>query len=303
MCLAWTTRPEPFHRPGWVYEEKYDGYRIIAYKSGADVKLVTRNLKDRTPEFGNIARAIAKLRAPTLILDGEVAILDDGGVSRFQLLQRRGVDPAVADPVFVAFDCLYARGHDLREMPLADRRLVLQAEVNARAPLKISRRLAANGLRAFEKAKASGLEGLIAKDSQSVYVAGTRSDRWRKVKFRPEDEFVIGGFTAPQGARDHFGALLVGAYEGGKLRYAGKVGTGYSDRVLTDLIAQFRPLLRDTSPFADPVRERNVTWLEPRLVGQFAYTEITRDRLLRQPSFLGLRTDKAPRDVRWPKNS
>ena len=289
----------PFHREGWVYEEKYDGFRFLAYKEGRRVTLLTRNLKDRTEEFGEIAAAVADLAAPTLVLDGEIVVFDADGVSRFQLLQRRMMGEDAAAPVFVVFDCLYARGQDLRGRPLAERRRTLEREAPERRGLMLARRLADEGFAAFAAARRRKLEGLIAKDGASLYAAATRSPLWRKVKVRLEEEFVIGGFTAPEGSRAHFGALLVGAWAGAKLRYAGKVGTGFTGRTLDDLRERFRPLVRATSPFVDAPRERGVTWVEPTLVAQLGFTERTGDGKLRHPTFLGLRDDKPARQVRW----
>jgi bifunctional non-homologous end joining protein LigD len=290
----------PFHLPGWVYEEKYDGFRFLAYKEGRRVTLLTRNMKDRTEEFGVIARAVAALPAPTLVLDGEIVVFDRRGVSRFQLLQRRGDDEAATAPVFAVFDVLYVRGRDLRGRPLTARRAVLERELPEQPPLMLARRLASDGFKAFAAAQRRGLEGVIAKDGTSLYAPGTRSPLWRKVKVRAEEEFVIGGFTAPEGSRSHFGALLVGAWAGDELRYAGKVGTGFTGKTLDDLIRRFHPLVRDGSPFADGPRERGVTWVEPTLVAQLGFTERTGDGKLRHPTFLGLRDDKPAREVRWP---
>jgi bifunctional non-homologous end joining protein LigD len=287
---------EPFHLAGWVYEEKYDGIRLVAYKEGRSVTLLTRNMKDRTADFPATVAVVAALTAPTLVLDGELVALDAGGVSRFQLLQGGG--DGEGPPRFVVFDCLYARGRDLRAVPLKDRRRVLEEEVEEGPALTWARRLADNGLTAFAEARERGLEGLVGKDLVSPYRPGERSLAWRKVKVRAEEEFVIGGFTSPAGARSHFGALLVGAWEGDRLRYAGKVGTGFDARALADLARRFARLVRATPPFADPPRERGVTWLEPRLVAQVAFTEMTRDGRLRHPAYLGLRDDKAPREVR-----
>jgi bifunctional non-homologous end joining protein LigD len=289
----------PFHQPGWVYEEKYDGIRLLARKDGRSVTLLSRNLRDRTADFPDIAAALAALPAPTLVLDGEAVVFEGSRVSHFQLLQRRGEGDAA--PVYVVFDCLYARGADLRHRPLAERRHTLEAEVRERPPLQLARRLDEDGLRAFATAERLGLEGLVAKKLAGVYRPGTRSAEWLKVKVRQEDEFVIGGFTRPEGSRQHFGALLVGAWERGALRYAGKVGTGFAGRTLADLMKQFAPLVRPTAPFRDPPRERHVTWLAPRLVGQIGYTELTEDGRLRHPVFLGLRDDKAAAKVRWPR--
>ena len=288
---------EPFHQPGWVYEEKYDGFRFLAYKEGRHVSLLTRNMKDRTDEFADVAAAVAALPAPTLVLDGEVVVFDPDGVSRFQLLQRRMTGEARSPAVFMVFDCLYARGRDLRGEPLGERRKVLEREARPGRLLQLARRLDDDGFKAFRTAARRRLEGVIAKDGASTYVAGTRSPLWRKVKVREEEEFVIGGFTAPGGSRTHFGALLIGAWTNGELRYAGKVGTGFTTRLLDHLMRRFAPLIRPTSPFKDAPRERGATWLEPVLVAQIGFTERTGDGKLRHPTFLGLRDDKSSREV------
>ncbi|HXU88778.1 MAG TPA: non-homologous end-joining DNA ligase [Methylomirabilota bacterium] len=285
----------PFHERGWVYEEKYDGIRIVATKNGARVRLTTRNLIDRTAAFPHIASAIARLPAATLVLDGEIVIFDAAGVSRFQLF---GADTP-RKPVYVVFDLLFARGHDLRRRPLTERRAALQKEVAPAGPLRLARRLAADGFAAFEAARERGLEGIVAKDGTSVYETGKRSMAWRKVKVRAEEEFVVGGYTAPAGARTHFGAILVGAFDGDRLRYAGKVGTGFTAATLGDLARRFRALVRPTPPFVDPPRERAVTWLDPQLVAQVGFMERTGDGRLRHPVFLGLRGDKSADEVRW----
>jgi bifunctional non-homologous end joining protein LigD len=286
----------PFHRPGWIWEEKYDGIRLIAVKDGRRVQLITRNDKDRAADFPEVAAAIAALPAPTLTLDGEVCVFDAGGISRFQLLQRRA--EGASPPIYAAFDCLHARGRDLLRDPLTSRRAVLEQEVAAGPRLAIARRLADDGLRAFEEARRRGLEGVIGKDPMSRYEPGVRSPAWCKVKVRAEEEFVIGGFTAPRGSRHHLGALLVGAWDGQGLRYAGKVGTGFTEQTLVALHRRLSALARPTSPFLDAPRERDVTWLEPRTVAQLAFTEMTHDSKLRHPVFLGLREDKDARAVR-----
>jgi DNA ligase D-like protein (predicted ligase) len=291
-----TLVPAPVDRPGWIAEEKYDGIRLVASKEGRAVRLVTRNDIDRAADFPGVVAAISKLPAPTLVLDGEVVIFDEAQVSRFGLLQRR--DGAAA-PIYVAFDCLYARGEDLRRRTLRERRAALEREVHKDAALAIARRLPGTGSEAYEAARRLGLEGVILKDEASPYEEGTRSRAWLKVKLRNEEEFVIGGDTAPGGARTHFGALLVGAWDGDRLRYAGKVGTGFTERTLAALSRRFRPLVRPTSPFADRVRERDATWLDPVLVAQLGFTERTSDGKLRHPAFLGLREDKAAREVSW----
>lgn len=287
---------EPFHRDGWVYEEKYDGYRILAYKEGSSVRLESRNLKDRTDTFPSVAEAVGRLKDRSLLLDGEVVSFDRRRVSRFQLLQRGD-----APHVFAVFDCLYRAGRDLRRQALAARRGELEAAVAGRGSpsLLLSRRLAKNGLAAYRIARRRGFEGLVAKDAASPYEE-RRSTRWLKVKVHQEEEFVIGGFTAPRGSRSHLGALLLGAYRGRELRFVGKVGAGFSEKSLAELARLLRPIVRAKPAFANPPREKAATWLEPRLVAQVAFQEWTADGKLRQPVFLGIRDDKDPREVRLP---
>ena len=286
---------EPFDKPGWVYEEKYDGDRMLAHKQGARVRLLSRNAKDNTARFTNIATAIARLRPATLLLDGEAVVFDREGVSRFQLLQQ---DSGAA--VYVVFDCLFIDGKDLRREPLSVRRAALEEVVKSQGALRLSHRLAANGLAAYELAQRSGYEGLVAKDLASHYL-GKRSRSWLKVKVHQEDEFVIVGYTSPEGARKYFGALLLGAYERGTLRYVGKVGTGFNGKTLAALYKQFQPLISSKSALADPPRAPDITYLRPQLVAQISYQELTQDRKLRQPVYLGLRDDKRASDVTLPR--
>lgn len=290
---------QPFDKPGWIYEEKYDGYRILAYKEGSRVTLLSRNANDRSLIFSAVAKAVAKLRHRTLLLDGEVVAFDSKLVSRFQLLQD-----LKSEPSYAVFDCLYKEGRDLRKAPLLERREALEQVIGKGHPKRgrifLAARLASNGLEAFEMAKRKGYEGLVAKDSSAPY-GGGRSKYWLKVKAHQEDEFLIVGYTKPAGARKHFGALLVAAFRGGELRYAGKVGTGFDQKTLARLYRMFQPLVREKPPVIDPPRERDVTYLAPRLVAEIAYAELTADRKLRQPVFLGLRDDKRPQEVKFPE--
>jgi bifunctional non-homologous end joining protein LigD len=282
----------PFHERGWVFEEKYDGDRLLAYKERDRVRLLSRNGKIRTGRFPRIAAAIASLHARTLILDGEVVVFDSKRVSRFQLLQQNN-----ADAVYAIFDCLFQDGRDLRHEPLSVRRGVMKSAIGASRMLIPSHRLASNGLEAFRTAKRRGYEGLVAKELSSPYVAA-RSAKWLKVKVHQEDEFVICGYTKPAGARRHFGALLLGAYRDKKLHYVGKVGTGFNESTLAALHKRFRPLVRLKAALIDPPREKGAVFIAPKLVAQISFQEWTADRKLRQPVFLGLRDDKSAQEVR-----
>jgi bifunctional non-homologous end joining protein LigD len=286
---------EPFHRPGWVYEEKYDGYRILAYKEGAQVTLLSRNGNDRSATFASVAASLAKLPDRLILLDGEVVAFDAKGVSRFQLLQRGDVANA-----FAVFDILYRDGRDLRGEPLSGRRRELEDAIGKESKgLFLSKRLADDGLEAYGIAKRRNLEGLVAKDLTSPYEE-RRSRAWLKVKVHQEEEFVIAGYTAPQGSRQHIGALLLGAYGGDDLHFVGKVGTGFTEQSLAELYRMFQTIARSTTAFVNPPREKGVTWTAPKLVAQIAFAEWTRDRKLRQPVFLGLRDDKDPRECLLP---
>jgi bifunctional non-homologous end joining protein LigD len=290
-----TLVPEPFDKPGWVYEEKYDGDRILAYKEEDRVRLLSRNGKDRTDSFPRIAAAIRTLQPVTLLLDGEVVVFDKKGVSHFQLLQQNK-----GEPVYAVFDCLFQEGKDLRREPLSMRRDVMERSIGSSKVLLLSHRLATNGLEAFRIAKRHGYEGLVAKDLSSPYVEA-RSTKWLKVKVHQEDEFVIAGYTKPAGSRQYFGALLLGAYDKGKLHYVGKVGTGFDQQTLAALYRKFQPFVRSQSELLDPPSEQGVVFLAPRLIAQISFQEWTADRKLRQPVFLGLRDDKRPQEVLLPE--
>ena len=281
----------PFSRPNWTFEEKYDGVRILAYKEGSSVSLISRNAIDRTARYPEIAAAILNLKAGTLALDGEIVVFDAKKVSRFQLLQQ-GKGPQQ----FAVFDVLYANGDDFRKKVLSARREALERLVRPCSRLLLSARLAHDGIMAFQIASKRGLEGIVGKNLSSAYLEG-RSTEWLKVKAHQEDEFVIGGFTEPAGSRNYFGALLLGVYIHGKLRYVGKVGTGFDEDTLETLHRKFHGLIRATSPFSSEVHEPAATFLSPRLVAQVSFTERTKDGKLRHPVYLGLRDDKSAKEV------
>jgi bifunctional non-homologous end joining protein LigD len=294
-----TLVPEPFHRTGWVFEEKYDGIRALAYRRGTAVGLISRNFQDLTAGFSEIVAALKALPGKDFILDGEIVALDRQGVSRFQLLQQRGTADLIR-PVYAVFDCLEQDGVTLLKRPLAERRRALLSILpRRRGVLLPSRRLAPDGLKAYRSAQQLGWEGIIAKDDAAPYEPGRRSPSWLKVKVRKESEFVIGGYTAPKGGRQHFGALLVGLYDGPQLRFTGKVGTGFTQHTLEVLWKKLDALRSADCPFSPPVRMRTATWVKPELVAQIAFAEWTADGKLRQPAFLGLREDKRAADCLW----
>lgn len=283
----------------WTYEEKYDGIRALAYRQKGTVRLWSRNLLDLTAGFAEVAAAVAALPGGDLVLDGELVVFDKRGVSRFQLLQRRGAGGRLE---YAVFDLLERDGTPLMKRPLKERRVHLEAVVGTGRVLRLARRLGKNGKAASRKAQTREWEGIIAKDETSTYQPGLRSRSWLKVKVRKESEFVIGGYTAPTGSRAHLGALLVGLYDGPALRYTGKVGSGYTRESLGELATLLAPLRTEKLAFADAPELRKMksaTWVKPKLVAQIAFAEWTADGKLRQPVFLGLRRDKSPRECRW----
>ena len=317
--LAASAGTLPNELTGWAIEPKWDGIRVIADVSGRGVRLWTRNGNDKGPQFPEIVRALKALAEADgpLVLDGEIIALDARGRPlRFQALQGRvhaeSVETlsrhATTTTAFVAFDILADRDRPLTSLPFGERRKALEARVPARRNAVVRRGDSvrcgsAAAKKLFARARDEGWEGVLLKRVDAPYVAGKRTPDWRKVKLEREQEFVIGGYTAPTegAARDHLGALLVGYYDArGALRYAGKVGTGYTVPMLALLARKLAPLRRTTSPFVDAPRARaaSTTWVKPVLVAQVRYNEMTDAGILRQPSFLGLRDDKAARDVR-----
>jgi DNA ligase D-like protein (predicted ligase) len=287
---------EPFSDPDWIYERKLDGVRCLAHRyDGGAVQLLSRTDRSMNGDYPGLVQALAEERCRDFVVDGELVAFDSRGVTSFQRLQRRGRE-RVAIYLYL-FDVLRLDGSDVRDMPLRGRKGELRRALSFHGPVRYTPHRNAQGEQMFREACRKGLEGIIAKRADSPYRA-TRSSDWRKLKCHAEQELVIGGYTAPQGSRTDFGALLVGYWEDGRLSYAGKVGTGFDHQLLRDLGKRLRELERDDPPFADvhPV-PRGAHWVEPELVGQIGFTEWTRDGRLRHPRFLGLRDDKPARDV------
>jgi bifunctional non-homologous end joining protein LigD len=284
---------ERFSDPDWVFERKLDGLRCLAFKDAAGVRLLSRNKLSFNGRFPAIAQALQDDPATDFVVDGEIVAFARGK-STFETLQQRGGRPA--EIYLYLFDVLYANGEDVSALPWRERKALLRKLLAFSGPLRLTPHRNGNGEALFREACEKGWEGLIAKRADARYTHG-RSRDWLKFKCGFEQELVIGGFTAPRGTRTELGALLVGHYEGDHLRYAGKVGTGFTRATLADLGAKLARLERAESPFADRVREAHVTWVEPELVAQVAFSEWTRDGRLRHPRFLGLREDKAAREV------
>jgi DNA ligase D-like protein (predicted ligase) len=284
---------ERFSDTGWIFERKLDGIRCLAFKDGDAVRLRSRNDLSLNGRFPEIAAALERDPATDVILDGEIVAFD-GAQTSFARLQQRGERPT---PVFFyVFDILRAAGEDVTAEPLRERKALLRRSLAFADPIRLTTHRNRDGEAYFAEACRKGWEGLIAKRADAPYTHG-RSRDWLKFKCSAEQELVIGGYTAPRGSRTDLGALLLGHYADGELRYAGKVGTGFTRATLRDLADRLAPLRRDRSPFADEVRVRDATWVEPRLVAQIGFSEWTRDGRLRHPRFLGLREDKAARDV------
>jgi bifunctional non-homologous end joining protein LigD len=300
-----TLTDKRFSDPDWIYEPKLDGVRLVVYRKGSKVRLMSRNKKERSAAYPEIAEAIEVIdpEADDFVLDGEVVAFDDGVTSFSKLQDRMGLqDPDKAratgiDVYYYAFDLLYLDGRDTTKLPLRRRKALLKRALDFHDPIRFMTHRNEEGEKYFKEACAGGLEGLIAKRASSEYVHARSSD-WLKFKCAHGQEFVIGGFTDPQRARKGFGALLVGYYDGDELRYAGKVGTGYTDEMLEELRSKLERSERKTPPFAeDELPSKGVHWVSPRLVAEVGFTEWTGDGRLRHPRFLGLRDDKAPRRV------
>jgi bifunctional non-homologous end joining protein LigD len=284
-----------FSDPDWVFEPKLDGVRCLAYKKGTKVRLMSRNRLSMNERYPEVAAAVARLDLPDVVLDGEVAVVS-GGVSRFQSLQRHLLEGGGALVYFV-FDAPHVAGYDVTRLPLVARKELLGRVIAPSDAIELVAYREESGEAYLEEACGNGWEGLIAKRAAAPYVNG-RSKEWLKFKCSKEQEFVVGGYTDPQGARVGFGALLVGYYDDGKLRYAGKVGTGYNTALLLDVTKKLQKLEQDESPFDGPPPVRkNVHWVKPKLVAQVGFGEWTRDGRLRHPRFLGLRDDKPARKV------
>jgi bifunctional non-homologous end joining protein LigD len=299
---------KPFHKEGWIYEVKWDGYRSLAFLNKSDVELRSRNNKSFTERFYPVHEALKELNLRA-VLDGEIVVTNDQGIPHFGNLQnwRSEADGQLR---FYVFDLLWHEGYSLMELPLLQRRERLEEIIPDHPMIHVSKAFETNGIDFFKVAARAGLEGIMAKKADSLYTPGVRTKEWLKIKAALRQEVVIGGFTRNDDSPKKFSALLAGVFEKGKLRYKGKIGTGFSDKLQDDMMKRFKPLITSKNPFSiipdinKPSRFRpnppnaTVTWLKAKLVCEVSYTEMTSEGIMRHPSFEGMRTDKNAADVK-----
>ena len=303
MMLA-EVYPQPFNRPGWLYEIKLDGYRVVMGRVGGQVNLISRNGNELGDSFPSIVEAMRKLPGGDIVLDGEVVALDEKGRPSFQRLQQR------VPTIFFAFDLLGVEALDLRPLPLIKRKELLRRVIPEDSAIRYVDHFEGEGTALFDHAVKLGLEGIVAKQADCPYRGG-RSPHWRKIRADRTDDFVVVGYTQPKGSRHGFGALHLGQFVAGRLVYAGRAGTGFNARHLTDVRALLDDLERKTPPCDGPVPPgdtestipmksvpdfRTSTWVTPKLVCEVRFKELTDEGYLRQPAFLRFRDDKAPAD-------
>ncbi|MET7357936.1 non-homologous end-joining DNA ligase [Streptomyces sp. NPDC005562] len=287
---------------GWIFERKLDGIRVLAVRENGRVTLRSRSGRRLDATYPEIVDALAAQDCADFTVDGEIVAYAHGRTDFARLQQRMGltrradVEASKVAVTYYVFDLLRLDGTDVRRLPLRTRKSLLRRALTFAAPLRFCAHRNEGGADLLADACARGWEGLIAKRADSAYRT-RRSDDWLKLKCSQGQEFVVGGFTEPAGSRVGIGALLIGHHEGGRLRYAGKVGTGFDRRALLDLRTRLDALETSGSPFDGRVAERTAHWVRPRLVAQIAFTEWTRDGMLRHPRYLGLRDDKDPADV------
>lgn len=287
----------------WIYEIKYDGYRTLAFCEYGKTMLVSRNGVNFSKKFSPVAATLDDLsKNCCFVLDGETVVFDEKGRSNFSMLQKEIRQNGDAF-CFVVFDILAFEGEDLRDKKLIERKQILKKLLkNAKNNVIFSDFVKKEGQKTFEIAKKLGLEGIVAKDINSKY-CGTRNLDWRKIKCRQSSEFVVGGFVTTDENKD-LSSILIGAYVGKKLKFVAKVGTGFDDSQRKELNKTFSAIATNKCPFENVGNaKKNVVWTKPKLVAQIEYAEITPSGSLRQPSFLGLRVDKTPKECVWEKNN
>jgi bifunctional non-homologous end joining protein LigD len=291
-----TAVKEPFNHPDWIFEVKWDGYRAVAEIQDDRVSLHSRNLISFDKKFLPITEALRKFGFDA-ILDGEIVVVDDQGRPDFQNLQHYR-EFGNGHLLYYVFDLLYFQGHDLTGLPLIRRKELLKKILPSSPKIRFSNHVWKEGILFYNVSKDKGLEGIIAKHSQSVYEAGRRSRQWLKVKAHLTQEAVIAGFTEPGGGRKYFGTLVLGVYEGDELIYIGHAGGGFAEKDLKDIHKKLEPLIQKECPFTmEPETNAPATWVKPELVCEVALSGWTEDGVMRHPIFLRLREDKTSREV------
>ena len=294
----------PFSRPDWIYERKFDGERCLVFKRGTKITLKSRNDKNINAQFPELVKAFSKMDAPDFVIDGEVCAMK-GSATSFERLQKRlgltNPEQALATgfPVRIyVFDMLYLDGYDITKLPLLARKKLLKEFVPFKKPIFYSVHWLNDGVKYWHAACKKKWEGIMAKKSDSTYVH-VRSPYWLKFKCTDEQELVIAGYTDPQHSRVGFGSLLLGYYKKGELHYAGNVGTGFNDEFLETFGKKLQKIEIKKNPFvsAKKLDGKNIHFVKPQYVGEVGFSEWTRDNKLRHPRFLGLRYDKAAKDV------
>ncbi|RZJ31866.1 MAG: DNA ligase D [Flavobacterium sp.] len=292
-----TLADEPFDNDDWLFENKYDGYRALSQIENGKAELVSRNGLSFNSKYKQLVATLSKV-VHDVVLDGEIVVEDAKGKSNFQWLQNHEDNPKRGTLKYYVFDILYFNGFDLRQLELIQRKKILKAILPKLENVVYSEHKIGEGIKAFKTVEKKGGEGIIAKKASSKYLEGKRTKEWLKVKTEMQQEMVIGGFTEPQGSRKGIGALLCGYYEDGKLRYSGKVGSGYTEAILADLEKRLTKLETEACPFsAKPKLSGKIHWVEPKLLAQIKFSEWTETNSMRHPVYLGLREDKAAKKV------
>ena len=298
---------KPFDKEGWQYEIKWDGYRALAFCHKDKVALKSRNDKSFNAKFYTVYKAVQQWNI-NAVVDGEVVVLDEDGKSNFGALQNWRSE-ADGEIYFYVFDLLWMNGRDLMQIPLSERRNILKHIIPENNIIRLSENFEVSGIKFFETAKKMGLEGIMAKKSDSVYSAGNRSKEWLKIKASKRQEMVIGGYTKNDDSSKSFSSLLLGVFEKGKLIYTGKVGTGFNDKQQIEMLKQFKPHITKSAPFTElpdinkPSRFRpnpphaTAIWMKPEMVCEVSFTEMTTDGIMRHPSFEAMRIDKKAKEV------
>lgn len=291
-----TLTDKPFDDDNWLFEIKWDGYRALAFKEKRKIELLSRKNLSFNKKFAPVAEALKEIDAD-VVLDGEIVSVNDKGKGEFQLLQQ-WQKTGKGQLLYYVFDILWLNGENLTELPLTERKEILQDILPDNDIIRYSDHIQGKGKDFYEEAVRQGLEGIMAKKADSTYSPDIRTRQWLKVKTHQQQEAIICGFTEPRKSRKYFGALVLGVYEKGELKYAGHTGTGFTEKLQADLYKKLKPLITKETPFAKkPKTNMPCTWVKPKLVCEIKFGEWTQENIMRIPVFLGLREDKNPREV------